>query len=68
MDFNISWFCNTDNNDFHNLRNNLNRDRYELKLKTACLLCNSIKSGKTFEEAAPLILKSLKERKQRAKQ
>jgi len=31
-------------------------------LKTACLICNSIKSGKTYEEAAPLLLKSLKER------
>jgi 5-methylcytosine-specific restriction endonuclease McrA len=34
-------------------------------LRTCCLLCNSIKSGKPFEEAAPLILKSIKERKQR---
>ncbi len=34
-------------------------------LRTACLLCNSIKSGKSFEEAAPLILKSIQERKQR---
>lgn len=32
-------------------------------LKTSCLMCNSIKSGKTFEEAAPLLLKSIKERK-----
>lgn len=34
-------------------------------LKTSCLMCNSIKSGKTYEEAAPLILKSIKERKHR---
>lgn len=31
-------------------------------LKTSCLICNSIKSGNTFEEAAPLILKSIQER------
>lgn len=30
-------------------------------LRTACLLCNSIKSGKTFEEAAPLLLSRVKE-------
>jgi 5-methylcytosine-specific restriction endonuclease McrA len=34
-------------------------------LKTACLLCNSIKSGKSFEEAAPLLLKSITERRKR---
>lgn len=32
-------------------------------LKTACLLCNSIKSGKTFEDAAVLLLKSISDRK-----
>jgi len=32
-------------------------------LKTSCLMCNSIKSGKTFEEAAPFLLKSIRERK-----
>lgn len=32
-------------------------------LKTACLLCNSIKSGKTYEEAAPYLLKSIQERR-----
>jgi hypothetical protein len=31
-------------------------------LKTSCLICNSIKSGKTFEEAAPLILRRIQER------
>jgi hypothetical protein len=31
-------------------------------LKTSCLMCNSIKSGKTFEEAAPFLLKSIQER------
>jgi len=31
-------------------------------LKTCCLICNSIKSGKTYEEAAPLLLKSIQER------
>jgi hypothetical protein len=34
-------------------------------LRTCCLICNSIKSGKSFEEAAPLILKSMQERRQR---
>jgi hypothetical protein len=32
-------------------------------LKTCCLICNSLKSGRTYEEAAPLILKSLQERR-----
>lgn len=34
-------------------------------LRTCCLVCNSIKSGKSFEEAAPLILKSVQERRRR---
>jgi hypothetical protein len=34
-------------------------------LRTCCLVCNSIESGKSFEEAAPLILKSMQERRQR---
>lgn len=34
-------------------------------LHTSCLACNSIKSGKTFDEAAPLILRSIQERRQR---
>jgi hypothetical protein len=34
-------------------------------LRTCCLLCNGIKSGKTFEEAAPYILKSIQERRER---
>lgn len=34
-------------------------------LRTCCLACNSIKSGKLFEEAAPFILKSIQERRQR---
>ena len=37
----------------------------EENLKTSCLLCNSIKSGKTYEEAAPHLLKSVSERKKR---
>lgn len=32
-------------------------------LRTACLLCNSIKSGKSEEEAAPALLKSVRERR-----
>jgi hypothetical protein len=37
-------------------------------LRTCCLVCNSIKSGKSFEEAAPLILKNMQERRQRRKE
>ena len=33
-------------------------------LRTCCFMCNSVKSGKTYEEAAPLLLKKIKERKQ----
>jgi len=32
-------------------------------LRTCCLMCNSLKSGRTYEEAAPIILKSLQERR-----
>lgn len=32
-------------------------------LKTSCLICNSIKSGKTYEDAAPYLLKSIQERR-----
>jgi hypothetical protein len=35
-------------------------------LRTCCLLCNSIKSGKTYEEAAPFLLKSIQERRARS--
>ena len=35
-------------------------------LKTSCLVCNSIKSGKTYEEAAPFLLKSIQERRTRS--
>lgn len=35
-------------------------------LKTSCLICNSIKSGKTFDEAAPLLLKNMQERRNRS--
>ena len=31
-------------------------------LKTCCLICNSFKSGKTYEETTPLLLKSIKDR------
>lgn len=34
-------------------------------LATCCLICNAIKSGKTYEEAAPAILASLRERRSR---
>lgn len=32
-------------------------------LRTCCFICNSIKSGKSYEEAAPLLLKSIQERR-----
>jgi hypothetical protein len=35
-------------------------------LRTCCLLCNGIKSGKNYEEAAPLLLKSIQERRARS--
>lgn len=34
-------------------------------LKTSCLICNSIKCDKTYEEAAQLLLKNIQERKSR---
>ncbi|MFA5055186.1 MAG: HNH endonuclease [Dehalococcoidia bacterium] len=34
-------------------------------LRTCCLICNGVKSGKPYDEAAPSILKSILERKQR---
>ncbi len=35
-------------------------------LRTCCLVCNSIKSGKSYEAAAPLLLKSIQERRARS--
>jgi len=32
-------------------------------LRACCLICNSIKSGKTFEEAAPFLLNNIQQRK-----
>jgi DNA-binding PadR family transcriptional regulator len=37
-------------------------------LRGCCLICNSLKSGKTYEEAAPLLLESVRTRKTRAAQ
>lgn len=34
-------------------------------LVTCCLVCNSIKAGKTYEEAAPVLLASVRERRRR---
>jgi 5-methylcytosine-specific restriction endonuclease McrA len=34
-------------------------------LATCCFVCNSIKSGKAYEEAAPAILASIRERRLR---
>ena len=41
-------------------------DNSKDNLKTCCLVCNGIKSGKTYEEAAPLLLKSIQERRARS--
>ncbi len=35
-------------------------------LRTACLVCNGVKSGKSFEEAAPAILCSITQRQKRS--
>ena len=35
-------------------------------LKTCCLVCNGVKSGKLYDEAAPAILKSIQERRRRS--
>jgi 5-methylcytosine-specific restriction endonuclease McrA len=35
-------------------------------LRTSCFICNGVKSGKTYEEAAPFLLKSIQERKERS--
>jgi len=40
-------------------------DNSKGNLKAACLICNSVKSGRSFEEAAPYLLKSIRERKVR---
>lgn len=34
-------------------------------LRTCCLVCNSIKSGKSYEEAAPFMLEAIRERRGR---
>ncbi len=39
---------------------------YKENLRTACLICNSIKSGKTYEEAAIHLLKSIQTRRERS--
>ena len=49
----------------HYIPQSKNGSHSKENLRTCCLLCNSIKSGKSFEEAAPLILKSMAERRQR---
>jgi hypothetical protein len=37
-------------------------------LRTACLMCNSVKSGKSYEEAALQLLQSIQERRSRSSQ
>ena len=41
-------------------------DNSKDNLRTCCLVCNGIKSGKTYEEAAPFLLKSIQERRARS--
>ena len=41
-------------------------DNSKENLRTCCLVCNGIKSGKTYEEAAPSLLKSIQERRARS--
>lgn len=43
-------------------------DNSKDNLKAACLTCNSVKSGRSYEEAAPYLLKSIRERKARGPQ
>ena len=38
-------------------------NHFKDNLKTACLTCNSIKSGKSYEEAAPLLLKRIQDKR-----
>ena len=49
----------------HFIPQSKNGDHSKENLRTSCLICNSVKSGKSFEEAAPLILKSMQERRRR---
>jgi 5-methylcytosine-specific restriction endonuclease McrA len=49
----------------HYIPQSKNGDNSKDNLRTCCLICNSIKSGKSFEEAAPNILTNIRERKQK---
>ncbi|MEW6035156.1 MAG: HNH endonuclease [Candidatus Micrarchaeota archaeon] len=40
-------------------------DNTKDNLRACCFICNSIKSGKSFEEASPLLLKNIIERKRK---
>ena len=46
----------------HYIPQSKNGENSKQNLRTCCLVCNSIKSGKSFDEAAPHILKSIQER------
>jgi ribosomal protein L37AE/L43A len=50
----------------HFIPKSKNGDNSKDNLRTCCLVCNGIKSGKTYEEAAPFLLKSIQERKARS--
>ncbi len=49
----------------HFIPQSKNGTHAQTNLRTCCLVCNGVKSGKSFEEAAPSILKSIQERKRR---
>ena len=50
----------------HFIPKSKNGDDSKENLRTCCLLCNGIKSGKTYKDAAPLLLKSIQERRARS--
>ena len=41
-------------------------NHFKDNLRTACLMCNSIKSGRTYEEVAPLLLEAVAERRSKS--
>jgi len=50
----------------HYVPRSKNGDNSKGNLKVACLICNSVKSGRSFEDAAPYLLNSIRERKARS--
>lgn len=50
----------------HFMPQHLGGTHAQTNLRTACHMCNSIKSGKTYEEAIPFLLKSIQTRNRNA--